>query len=70
MGSNLNSPLSGRVDSGFGGSGKFKRKIIFLLNFPEPPKPESTRPLKGEFKLLPKVAPFRDWNNCLEATLA
>ena len=29
MGSNLNSPLSGRVDSGFGGSGKFKHKIIF-----------------------------------------
>lgn len=29
MGSNLNSPLSGRVDSGFGGSGKFKQKIIF-----------------------------------------
>jgi hypothetical protein len=29
LGSNLNSPLSGRVDSGFGGSGKFKRKIIF-----------------------------------------
>jgi len=29
LGSNLNSPLSGRVDSGFGGSGKFKHKIIF-----------------------------------------
>ena len=29
MGRNLNSPLSGRVDSGFGGSGKFKHKIIF-----------------------------------------
>ena len=29
MGSKLNSPLSGRVDSGFGGSGKFKHKIIF-----------------------------------------
>jgi hypothetical protein len=29
LGSNLNSPLSGRVDSGFGGSGKFKQKIIF-----------------------------------------
>ena len=29
MGSSLNSPLSGRVDSGFGGSGKFKQKIIF-----------------------------------------
>ena len=29
MGSNLNSPLSGRVDSGFGGSGRFKQKIIF-----------------------------------------
>lgn len=29
MGSNLNSPLSGRVNSGFGGSGKFKHKIIF-----------------------------------------
>ena len=29
MPSNLNSPLSGRVDSGFGGSGKFKGKIFF-----------------------------------------
>lgn len=29
MGNNLNSPLSGRVNSGFGGSGKFKNKIIF-----------------------------------------
>ena len=29
MGSGLNSPLSGRVDSGFGGSGKFKHIIIF-----------------------------------------
>ena len=29
MGSGLNSPLSGRVNSGFGGSGKFKHKIIF-----------------------------------------
>jgi len=29
LGSKLNSPLSGRVDSGFGGSGRFKHKIIF-----------------------------------------
>ncbi len=29
LGNDLLSPLSGRVDSGFGGSGKLKRKIIF-----------------------------------------
>jgi hypothetical protein len=31
------------------------------LNLPDPPKPESTRPLNGEFNLLPKIAPF--WIN-------
>jgi hypothetical protein len=36
-------------------------KIILCLNLPDPPKPESTRPLNGEFNLLPKIAPF--WIN-------